>query len=124
MESSESSVTIRKNGIADVNEPEQQKAVAGQGQGAAGYWKLRLYIAGQSERSLTALRNLKRICEKYVPNQYQIEVVDLLENPGLAKGDQIIAIPTLIRIQPNPSRKTIGDLSDEKRVVAALNFPE
>ncbi len=86
-------------------------------------WELRLYIAGQTPKSLTAFANLKRICEEYLAGIYRIELVDLLITPALAKGDQIIAIPTLVRVSPKPVRKIIGDLSNSKRVVAMLDLP-
>jgi circadian clock protein KaiB len=87
-------------------------------------WHLRLYVAGQTPKSLAAFANLKKICEEYLKGKYTIEVVDLLENPKLAKGDQILAIPTLVRKLPPPIRKIIGDLSNEERVLVGLNlFP-
>lgn len=85
-------------------------------------WELRLYVAGQTARSVTALNNLKRICEEHLANRYQIEVVDLLENPQLARGDQILAIPTLVRKLPEPVRKIIGDLSNTERVLVGLDL--
>jgi circadian clock protein KaiB len=84
-------------------------------------WKLRLYVAGQTPKSLTAFANLKRICEEHLAGQYQIEVVDLLKNPTLAKGDQILAVPTLVRKLPVPVRKIIGDLSNTERVLVGLD---
>jgi circadian clock protein KaiB len=87
-------------------------------------WHLRLYVAGQTPKSLTAFANLKKICEEHLKGKYTIEVVDLLENPKLAKGDQILAIPTLVRKLPPPIRKIIGDLSNTERVLVGLNlFP-
>jgi circadian clock protein KaiB len=85
-------------------------------------WELRLYVAGQTPKSLAAFANLKKICEEYVPGKYRIEVIDLLENPKLAKGDQILAIPTLVRKLPEPVRKIIGDLSDTERVLIGLDL--
>ncbi len=85
-------------------------------------WRLRLYVAGQTPRSIEAFANLKKICEEHLKGQYVIEVVDLLENPKLAKGDQILAIPTLVRRLPEPLRKIIGDLSDTERVLVGLNI--
>ena len=79
-------------------------------------WHLRLYIAGGTSRSLAALRNLQKICDEHLPGKYQTEVVDLLKNPQLAAGDQILAVPTLVRTLPQPLRKIIGDLSDTQRV--------
>lgn len=85
-------------------------------------WILRLYIAGMTPRSAKALENLKKICEEEVPGQYSIEVVDLLKNPQLAEGDQILAIPTLVRKLPEPVRKIIGDLSNKEKVLVGLNM--
>jgi circadian clock protein KaiB len=86
------------------------------------FWILRLYVAGQTPRSLTAFSNLKRICEEHMAGQYEIEVIDLLENPQLAAGDQILAIPTLVRKLPPPVRKIIGDLSNTERVLVGLDL--
>jgi circadian clock protein KaiB len=85
-------------------------------------WNLRLYVAGQTPRCLTALANLKALCEEHFPGQYEIEVVDLLKNPQLAAGDQILAIPTLVKKLPLPMRKIIGDLSNAQRVLIGLDF--
>jgi circadian clock protein KaiB len=85
-------------------------------------WELRLYVAGQTSKSITAFANLKMICEEHIPGKYNIEVVDLLKNPTLAKGDQILAIPTLVRKLPMPIRKIIGDLSDTERVLVGLDL--
>ena len=90
--------------------------------GDAAYWNLRLYVAGQTPRSLTAFKNLKEICEEYLKGKYQIEVIDLMENPTLARGDQILAIPTLVRKLPQPIRKIIGDLSNTERVLVGLDI--
>jgi circadian clock protein KaiB len=86
-----------------------------------GYWDLKLYVAGQSPKSLTALANLKRICEEHLAGRYRIQVIDLLQNPQLARGDQILAIPTLIRKLPEPIRRIIGDLSNSERVLVGLD---
>ena len=85
-------------------------------------WELRLYVAGQTPKSLNAFANLKRICEQHLAGRYQIEVIDLLQNPKLARGDQILAIPTLVRKLPEPVRKIIGDLSDTERVLIGLDL--
>jgi circadian clock protein KaiB len=85
-------------------------------------WHLRLYVAGQSPKSLTAFANLKRICDEYLKSRYEIEIVDLLENPQLAAADEIVAIPTLVRRLPEPTRRLIGDLSDVDRVLAGLQL--
>lgn len=84
-------------------------------------WELRLYVAGQTPKCLSALANLKRICEENLPGQYQIEVIDLLENPRLAREHQILAIPTLVRKLPTPLRKIIGDLSNREKVLLGLD---
>ena len=84
-------------------------------------WQLRLYVAGGTSRSTTALRNLRRICETHLAGRYSIEVVDLLLTPQLAEGDQILAVPTLVRKLPEPMRKIIGDLSKEERVLVGLD---
>jgi circadian clock protein KaiB len=83
---------------------------------------LRLYVAGQTRKSLAAFANLKRICEEHLAGRYKIEIVDLLENPQLAKGDQILAVPTLVRQLPPPIKKIIGDLSNTERVLVGLDL--
>ena len=85
-------------------------------------WELRLYVAGQTPRSLAAFSNLKTICEEHLKGEYHIEIVDLLQNPKLAKGDQILAIPTLVRKLPEPIKKIIGDLSNTERVLVGLDL--
>ncbi len=85
-------------------------------------WELRLYVAGRTPRSLTAFANLKAICEENLGGRYTLEVIDLLENPQLAAGDQILAIPTLVRRLPPPVRKIIGDLSNTERVLVGLDL--
>jgi circadian clock protein KaiB len=85
-------------------------------------WDLILYIAGNTPKSATALHNLKKYCEEYLKNQYKIQVVDLLVNPQLAEGDQIFAVPTLVRKVPLTIRKIIGDLSNEEKVLVGLNI--
>jgi len=85
-------------------------------------YELRLYVAGKTSKSVTALNNLKRYCEKYLKEQYRIEVIDLLLQPQLAEGDQILAVPTLVKKVPEPIRKIIGDLSNEEKVLVGLNI--
>jgi circadian clock protein KaiB len=85
-------------------------------------WQLRLYVAGETPRSIAALDNLRLICEEHLAGKYEIEVIDLLERPQLAKGEQIVAIPTLVRKLPEPVRKIIGDLSDRERVLIGLDL--
>jgi circadian clock protein KaiB len=86
------------------------------------FFELRLYVAGQTPNSLAALNNLKKICKEHMDEQYRIEVIDLLANPQLARGDQILAIPTLVRNLPTPIRKIIGDLSNTERVLVGLDL--
>ncbi len=90
--------------------------------GDPSFWELRLYVAGQTPKSLAAFANLKRICEEHLKGKYHIEVVDLLKNPQLAKGDQILALPTLVRKLPPPIKKIIGDLSNTLRVLVGLDL--
>ncbi|MEJ2902845.1 circadian clock KaiB family protein [Pedobacter panaciterrae] len=85
-------------------------------------WELRLYIAGKTPKSVSALSNLKKYCEEHLHGKYKIEVIDLLEKPQLAEGDQIFAVPTLVRKVPVPIRKIIGDLSNEEKVLVGLNI--
>jgi circadian clock protein KaiB len=85
-------------------------------------WELRLYVAGKTAKSVTALQNLRKYCETHLAGQYHIEVIDLLVQPQLAEGDQIFAIPTLVRKVPEPIRKIIGDLSNEEKVLVGLNI--
>ncbi len=88
----------------------------------SGLWDLRLYVAGQTPKSVTAFSNLKKLCEEHLAGKYSIEVIDLLKNPQLARGDQILAIPTLVRKLPVPVRKIIGDLSNTDRVLVGLDL--
>jgi circadian clock protein KaiB len=85
-------------------------------------WDLRLYVAGQTPKSLAAFANLKRICEEHLAGKYKIEIIDLMKNPQLARGDQILAIPTLVRRLPPPIKKLIGDLSNTERVIVGLDI--
>jgi circadian clock protein KaiB len=89
---------------------------------AGDLWELRLYVAGQSPKSVTAFANLKRLCEDHLAGRYTIEIVDLLEHPQLAAGDQIVAIPTLVRKLPEPLRKIVGDLSNTERTLVGLQL--
>ncbi len=90
--------------------------------GSAEFWTMRLYIAGQSPKSIAAISNLRRICDQHVPGRYEVEIVDLLRNPELARADQIVAIPTLVKKLPIPVRHIIGDLSATERVVVSLEL--
>lgn len=92
------------------------------GTGRKGVWNLRLYIAGETSRSIAALKNLQELCKQYVPGGYRIEVIDLQKNPQLAAGDQILAVPTLVRRLPPPLKKIIGDLSNVERVLVGLDL--
>jgi len=85
-------------------------------------WNLRLYVAGQTERSVRAFDNLKKLCEEHLAGKYHIEVIDLMRDPMLARGDQIVAVPTLVRKLPEPVRKIIGDLSNTERVLVGLDL--
>ena len=85
-------------------------------------WELRLYVAGNTSKSTLALKNLKKYCEQHLKGKYIIEVIDLLKKPQLAEGDQILAIPTLVKKVPEPIRKSIGDLSNEEKVLVGLNI--
>lgn len=87
-------------------------------------WDLRLYIAGNTARCAAAISNLQRICREHIKGEYQIQVIDLLKNPKLARGDQIFAIPTLVRRLPQPARRIIGDLSNTERVLVGLDLAE
>ncbi|MBU1359357.1 MAG: circadian clock KaiB family protein [Gammaproteobacteria bacterium] len=98
----------------------QQSAKTGK-QATKPEWQLRLYVAGNTARSSAALENLKRLCETHLAGRYSIEIIDLLVNPQLAAGDQILAVPTLVRKFPEPMRKIIGDLSNEERVLVGLD---
>ena len=99
--------------IADQKSPEQSDAKE---------WNLRLYVAGQTPRSIAAFANLKKICEEHLSGRYTIEIVDLLKHPQLAAGDQIVAIPTLVRKLPEPLRKIVGDLRDSERALVGLQI--
>lgn len=85
-------------------------------------WELRLYVAGQTPKSVLALQNITKYCKEHLEGRYSIEIIDLLKNPQLAEGDQIFAIPTLVRKFPEPLRKIIGDLSNEEKVLVGLNI--
>jgi circadian clock protein KaiB len=102
--------------------PKRRSRAPRQQQADAEFFELRLYIAGQTSRSLAALANLKRICEEHLQGRYRIEVIDLLEHPQLARGDQILALPTLVRKLPEPIRKLVGDLSDTERALVGLDL--
>lgn len=100
----------------------QKRPVARRAAPAAAIWRLRLYVAGQTPRSVAAIANLERICVQHLEGRYEVEVVDLLKNPKLARDHQILAIPTLVRQIPQPARKIIGDLSNVDRVLVGLEL--
>ena len=106
----------------DADRTRRREAGARAGEPPTEAWHLRLYVAGESPKSLEAFANLKRLCETHLGSRYEIEIVDLLENPRLARGDEIVAIPTLVRRLPAPMRKIIGDLSDTDRVLVGLQL--
>jgi circadian clock protein KaiB len=108
--------------VSTATRSEVPRAAGTSARGGNEKWALRLYVAGQTPRSVTAFANLRKICEEHLQGQYSIEVVDLLKNPQLAKGDQILAIPTLVRKLPEPVRKIIGDLSNTLRVLVGLDI--
>lgn len=95
---------------------------AAEDNGQAGRVELRLYIAGQTPRSVAALKNLRKICDEYMPEKYELKVIDLLKEPQLARGDQIVAVPTVVKNLPVPIRKLIGDLSSTERVLVGLDL--
>jgi circadian clock protein KaiB len=104
------------------NPPKPRKITTGPAKDKTDAYVLRLYIAGQTPKSVAALANLKEICEEHLAGRYTLQVVDLLENPKLARGDQILAIPTLVRKLPLPMRRIIGDLSNTERVLVGLDL--
>jgi circadian clock protein KaiB len=106
----------------NTTEPEQNPSTSDDQPDQDGLWDLRLYVAGRTPKSVAAFVNLKRICEEHMQGRYHVEVIDLLEHPQLAKGDQILAIPTLVRKLPEPLKKIIGDLSNEERVLVGLDL--
>jgi circadian clock protein KaiB len=89
---------------------------------AGNFWTLRLYVAGQTQKSLVAFANLKRICDEHLPNRYTIEVIDLVREPHHARNDQVVALPTLVRKLPEPIKRVIGDLSNAQRVLVGLDM--
>jgi circadian clock protein KaiB len=108
--------------VQKISPPTLQEIAEKEGPGSPDNWDLRLYVAGQSPRSLAAFANLKKICEEHLSGRYNIEVVDLVKHPQLAAGDQILAIPTLVRKLPQPLRKIVGDLRDTERALVGLQL--
>ena len=107
---------------SDPGVPQSLDEIAETGEADPDVWELRLYVAGKTAKSVSAFENLTRLCEEHLPGKYQIEVVDLLVHPQLARGDQIVAIPTLVRKLPQPIRKVIGDLSNAERTLVGLQL--
>ncbi|HSC98733.1 MAG TPA: circadian clock KaiB family protein [Casimicrobiaceae bacterium] len=105
-----------------MNEAQERNGLVEGDDRQTGIWNLRLYVAGQTPRSLAAFANLKRLCETHLQGRYTIEVIDLLKHPQLAEGDQIIAIPTLVRQLPPPIKKIIGDLSNVEQTLVGLDL--
>ena len=105
-----------------MNKSESSSKAHGNSASGEAEWELRLYVAGQTPRSIAALKNLKELCETHLKGRYEIEVIDLLVNPKLSREDQILAVPTLVRKLPEPMRKIIGDLSDTDRVLVGLQL--
>jgi circadian clock protein KaiB len=106
----------------DAKKSRPEKEAPGRRDGNQEFWAMRLYVAGQSSRSTAAIANLRRICDQHIPGRYEVQIIDLLRNPELAKDDQIVAIPTLIKKMPVPIRRIIGDLSQTERVVVSLEL--
>jgi circadian clock protein KaiB len=106
---------MTRSDIAPPGQTNEQDTTSGQ-------WNLRLYVAGQTPKSIAALRNLTTFCDRYLVGRYHVEVVDLLQDPKRARDDQIVAIPTLVRKLPEPLRKIIGDLSNQERVLVGLDL--
>jgi circadian clock protein KaiB len=102
--------------------PKRRSRTSRQQHADPNFFELRLYIAGQTSRSLAALANLNKICAEHLQGRYRLEVIDLLEHPQLARGDQILALPTLVRKLPEPIRKLVGDLSDTERALVGLDL--
>lgn len=116
------SVPKPKRKIRQVKPKPVKREKAGADRSEANFWHLRLYVAGQTPKSLVAFSNLKRICENHIKDRYRIEVIDLVARPQLSEGDRILAIPTLVRKLPQPMRMIIGDLSDTERVLVGLDL--
>ena len=111
--------TAQNEQVIAMRSPEERIAAV---PSAGSIYQLRLYVAGQTPKSVLAFKNLKQICEEHLFGRYEIEIIDLLENPQLARGDQILAVPTLVRRLPEPIKKIIGDLSNTERVLVGLDL--
>jgi len=112
----------KPNKKVPVREQTRSKTGGKMGLNGSDKWILRLYVAGETAKSLTAFANLKKICEEFLPNRHSIEVIDLSQRPELAQNDQIIALPTLVRKLPEPIRRVIGDLSNQDRVLVGMDI--
>ena len=113
---------VSRQKSAPPKKPAKAKSIAKKNSAAPDTWNLRLYVAGQTPKSLTAFSNLKKLCEDLLPGRYQIEIVDLVKQPHLAQSDQIVALPTLVRKLPEPIKRVIGDLSNLERVMVGLDL--
>src|SRR5277367_3444950 len=112
----------RKSAVGKKASVTKSNSISNGSNGDAAWFELRLYVAGQTPKSLAALSNLKKICNEHLTGRYKLHVIDLVKTPQLAQGDQILAIPTLVRNLPVPIRKIIGDLSDIQRVLVGLDL--
>ena len=112
----------KKSSRSKVTKPAALDLEAEPGVDADGNYSLRLYVAGQTPKSIAAFANLKRLCEEYLPGRYRIEVIDLMDNPHLAQGDQILALPTLVRKLPSPLKRIIGNLSDKEKFLVGMDL--
>ncbi len=112
----------KKKSVKKTRNRPAKKRRGAKAEAATDKWELRLYVAGQTPKSLAAMNNLRRVLDEHLPTAYKVEIIDLLANPRLAKEDQIVAIPTLVRKLPNPVRKIIGDLSDAERTLVGLQL--
>ena len=117
-----SNKTSAKTSVKKTRSQPAKKRRPAKAKAAEDKWELRLYVAGQTPKSLAAMNNLRRVLDEHLPTAYKVEIIDLLANPRLAKEDQIVAIPTLVRKLPNPVRKIIGDLSDAERTLVGLQL--
>lgn len=122
--SKKAGAATKRRTVSATSGKKTRRAARPQADQADEHWELRLYVAGQTPKSLAAMENLKRMLEGRLPNAYKVHVIDLLANPRLAKEDEIVAIPTLVRKLPSPVRKIIGDLSDTERTLVGLQLRE
>ena len=115
-------MTVKTSKMRKKAEVSVKKPSLADGNGSPGNYKLRLYVAGQTPKSIAAFANLKRLCDEYLPGRYTIEVIDLVENPHLAAGDQIMALPTLVRKIPSPLKRIIGNLADQEKFLVGMDI--